>query len=537
VPADGRGGRAAEEWDVVGSDTSTGEVNQEDEPAAARSRPISTTHAVVFTGLLVLSLLPVLLVDMPAGVDVPNHVARMTLLTQALSGEESKYYEVRWALYPNLAMDLIVPLVAQVTGAVVATKAFYVLSQLLLVSGAVAIELAHKRRFHASGYAALAYLYSIPFAWGFMNFAFGLGLALWGVALFVVLQERRVLVRAAAHAAVVAVLFPAHFFALGLYGVTAGLIEVWLLHARRRGPGGLVVAAAWLAAPAAVVLALLVAVGGVGGQGTAWNLPVKVIWLLASVNGYSWDVSLVLGVLVLSLTLVLARARALRLEGPGRFLLVGFALLFLAMPARLLDTGSVDVRVVVAAFLIVPAFVRLRVVHAGVRGGLAVAGVALLLANLAVVTRAQVTYDGAYADMLASFGAVDPGSRVLVAAHGTAADPPSDLMGYPLYHAPTLAAAARDALVPTLFTQPGKQPLVVRQEFRDLDVDDYGVLPVELLARSDDGDLLPEFAARWEEDFDYVYVLGPPGPNPVPRALVPLLTSERFTLYSTSAGG
>jgi hypothetical protein len=41
------------------------------------------------------------------------------------------------------------------------------------VSGAIALELAVKRRHEISGLAAVMLLYSIPFAWGFLTSHFG----------------------------------------------------------------------------------------------------------------------------------------------------------------------------------------------------------------------------------------------------------------------------------------------------------------------------------------------------------------------------
>ncbi len=103
-------------------------------PASDRSVPI-----VVFALLAAASLLPVLLTPIPAMVDYPNHLARMYILSQNGTPDANPYYEVAWALYPNLAMDLLVPQMARLTGVEDATRLFLLLSQLLIVGGALSL--------------------------------------------------------------------------------------------------------------------------------------------------------------------------------------------------------------------------------------------------------------------------------------------------------------------------------------------------------------------------------------------------------------
>src|ERR1700752_2640348 len=85
--------------------------------------------------LLALAFLPTLLVEIPAMADYLNHLARMYLIANPAS---NPYYEVSCAFYPNLAMDLIVPKIARVMSVENAARAFFLLSQILVVAGAVA---------------------------------------------------------------------------------------------------------------------------------------------------------------------------------------------------------------------------------------------------------------------------------------------------------------------------------------------------------------------------------------------------------------
>src|SRR5262245_7751570 len=89
--------------------------------------------------LTALSLLPTLLVEIPAMADYLNHLARMYVLADAGTANANPYYEISFALYPNLAMDLIVPQLARFLDVERATRFFFFASQLLIVACAITL--------------------------------------------------------------------------------------------------------------------------------------------------------------------------------------------------------------------------------------------------------------------------------------------------------------------------------------------------------------------------------------------------------------
>ena len=182
------------------------------------------TCAVIL--LVAASLLPTLLVDIPAMADYLNHLARMYVLTDAGTPNENPYYEITFVLYPNLAMDLIVPQLARFMEVESAARFFFFGSQVLVVTGAIAIEWTIKRRHEIAALASLLALQTMPFSYGFTNFEFGLGVALFGIASWIACEHRSWHVRVAIHALFVCVLFVSHLFALGVYGLVLGLYEL-----------------------------------------------------------------------------------------------------------------------------------------------------------------------------------------------------------------------------------------------------------------------------------------------------------------------
>ncbi|WP_244521467.1 hypothetical protein [Bradyrhizobium sp. DOA9] len=489
---------------------------------------------IVLAVLAVVSFVPVLLTPIPAMVDYPNHLARMYILSQNGTPGANPYYEVTWAFYPNLGMDLLVPQLARLMSVENATRLFLLLSQVLIVTGALLLERVRKGRIHLAGFAALAFLYCLPFSWGFVNFEFGLGLALWGIAVYLMLAEGPWPLRFAANLVFVAALYVAHFFSLGIYGATLGLFEL-----SRIRQGGYPVAAARLGAlalPALALLALMhVTAGAIGSEGNDWFVAFKPVWPLRIMNGYNLTIAAVTGLALMIALLFAARRGVLRLEPAGIWIATGFALLYLAIPSKLLGTSFVDLRMIPAAALILPAFCSLSLPGRPWRMAALAAISGIILLNLAVVLAVWLPYRADYAAMIASFRKIDRGARVLVGSTDDKGDPPfADLTSYPMYYAPTLAVHYASAFVPNLFTETGKQPVRPREAVRNIAIPYGGPVPSALLAVIAAGQApadTPPFVRTWDRDFDYLYVLGSPAANPLPDRLEVLETSKRFVLY------
>jgi hypothetical protein len=490
--------------------------------------------------LIAAALAPVLLVPMPAMVDYPNHLARMYLINAG----SSAYYQVRWALYPNLAMDLIVPQLGNLIGVATAARVFLFGTQLLIFSGAMAIEYVRKGRVQIAGFAAVLFLYCLPFAWGFLNFEMALGLALWSIAVMLTLDARAWPLRLAVNTLFVVALFAAHFFALGIYGAVLGLYELWRFWQARAPLHETALRLVLLAVPVALVLAVMASSGGAIGDETAswqWFFGYKPLWLISIMNGYSLIVAgASLAVLIGWLT-VAAKRGVLSFAPGGLWMTGGFVLLYLVVPAKLFGATFVDMRVLVAAALVMPAFLTVSMPsRRWLMASLACAGVVTIV-NLAVVYAVWFGYRADYAAMIESFSCLDNGARVLVADSGIAGNPPMrDLTTYPFYHAPTLAVHYADAFVPTLFTGDGKQPLRARAPVARLDIPEGGPISLAFLTAIGKGKPpagVPAFVRTWPRDFDDLYVLGPHRANALPDLLQEVTRGRRFVLYRIRRSG
>jgi hypothetical protein len=253
-------------------------------------------------------------------------------------------------------------------------------------------------------------------------------------------------------------------------------------------------------------------------------------------NGYNLTAAAATGLTLMISLLFAARRGVLRLAPAGTWLAIGFALLYLVIPSKLFGTSFVDLRVIPAAALILPAFCSLSLPSRAWRMTALAAISGITLINLAVVLAVWLPYRADYAAIIASFQKIERGSRVLVGSTGDNGDPPfADLTSYPMYYAPTLAVHYANAFVPNLFTEVGKQPVRAREAVRRLAIPYGGPVPSGLLAAIAAGHPpadVPSFVRTWDRDYDYLYVLGPPAANPLPDLLEELAASERFVHYN-----
>lgn len=492
-----------------------------------------------------LAILPVFLVQLPAMNDYPGHLARMYLLSSIGTPNQNPYYYFYLPfIYPNLAMDIVVPTVARFIDVESATKAFLVLSQILVVSGAIALEIAVKRRHEFAGFLGAAVLYCLPFAWGFLNFEFGVGLALWGLASWFTLENSEPFTRLSVHMLLCASLFICHLVAFGLYGVTLVFYEFWRAfqpeaHWKRSAR-----TLSILAAPAVIVLGYFFLctldmaneAQQIAKSANDWDSFAKFISMLHGMNGYSAYLSIAIIFALVTTTYFMFRERCFSIAPQGKWIAVGFLILILVLPFRLLGGDLLGLRIAIGALLIMPAFLTFRPTNHILSFVPALVLSLIALINAGQIASLWLSYQPEYAALRASFKYIQRGSFVLV-GYDDSENGRFDKAQMPTMTATALAAYYSDAFVPTLFTIPGQQPLRVCPELKRLalaSTGDYWPVASSMLAavanKTSTSDV-PLHVRDWIHDYGYLYLVGSAGPNPMPNRLKPLIAGKSFALY------
>ena len=137
---------------------------------------VRRADALLYGAVVLVLVAPFFVFDTIPLYDLPDHIARQHLLFgNAAPGMES-YYEARWRLIPNLALEGTVFLLHYVLSIDLCIRIFLALTVGQLFLGTLALHHALFGRCGRLPLAAALFAYTGPLLFGFVNFCFGSGL-------------------------------------------------------------------------------------------------------------------------------------------------------------------------------------------------------------------------------------------------------------------------------------------------------------------------------------------------------------------------
>jgi len=496
--------------------------------------------------LLCVALIPLSAVEIPPLVDYPNHLARMHILAD---GGQSfwlrQYYEIHWDLIPNLSMDVVVPPLTRVMPVGIAGKVFIGLTFALLAGGTLALHAALHRRWSPWPLLAFFFLYNSVFLWGFLNYLFGLGLALCACALWVRLRTGSTRIVVPLFVLIACLLLFAHLFAFATFALVLSTYELSQWWSLRNKEVGLARTIGWKAAPALIMPLLLLAMMPTFRaapedyplwlRGSSPPPLISYLPLSSKVEAFKgtvrtehrWLDRITVVLLVSLVGIGLVRRRALLL--PEMALPLGAtALVSAAMPNTIGTTAMVDIRMPIVFVLLALASTDWREVRRGWRLAVVVALCALFAVRIGAITGDWRETDRQYQQFKQALDRLPEGTRLLSAVKLAAYDNWSPAEGQipepmPMVNLTCWGIIRRSAFVSNLFAAPGQQPIRLAPAVRRL-------LTVE------------EFLYRarpipWEQlatQYDYLVVRrGQRFIPPLPPAFVPVESGDAFQLYRT----
>lgn len=497
-------------------------------------------------------LLPLLLVEIPALNDYPNHIAGLHVLSSrdsdpALSG----HYGVEWTLQPNLASQLIAAPLLHSFSAYEVGRLLVALALALPLMGTFLLYWALHGRFDYWPVAASLFLYNHVLAIGVLNYVIAMGLMLIGLAAWLRLKPK--LPWAALSVGVVTglALYVAHLFAFACYALAILLHAFWQARevpwSERRRKIGLVLFALLPAIPPAVLM-LTIPVKFSGGYTSYGGIEEKLVALLTPTLLYGTALDYVIFAVVYLGLVRLFVSRQLVVVREMRLVLLGLVVAAVLMPNYLGGLWPVDWRLPALIALMLIAATRLQPRSPAVPRLIAGVAIVLLLCRVWSVGTHWRAFDAHYAEFRHAAQALPSGARLLTVENGPDATRPAGFIRYPYVHISALAVIERSAFVPTLFTISG--PVHARERNRGLNAPSGVPLPAPLLLPAADaaeagklgqlvGDKgMPYFWAAWPRHFDHVvwlhYGAGAAG---VPEGyLVPVSEGSFFTLYRVTGG-
>jgi len=499
----------------------------------------------VAVSIVAASLAPFLVADAPAVLDYPNHLARFYVLAHPEDPFLSKVYVARWAILPNVGMDVIGQALLRMLPPSVGGRLLLAVSLLAPFAGATLYARAAFGRWTWGSLGAGVIAYNGIFILGFMNFLLGLGVALAGASAWRVLRRRGRGVAAALSGAAIGVCaFFCHLLGYGFFAILIGAQEGdELLRAWRDGrlsARAALAAAARLAVALGPAAALYVLTHRATRHGDIlwWSWPSKLMQWLVPFMIYDVRLTILTAIVVIGV-IVLTWRRARRASGV-LLALAGLLALYLVLPFAAAGGTFVDSRMSLMAALLLFAGVAPRV---SPRAGAAIAAAfALVIAGrAALVADNWLGRAGDLVELRADLAHIPAGANILPAnteipdaqpgAHGRMLPNYSRLDD----HLAALALIERHAFWPLLFADPSQQPVAVRPPYDQLaaplgqvtpwrDLFDAAATPAEVREYP--------YLRDWRARFDYVLVVGPrPPAAPTPAALTLIRAGDETSLY------
>lgn len=455
-----------------------------DGPGGARSSPRDFERGLLnpraqyrlllcLTGALL--CLPVIFTKYVPLVDYPNHLARAHILHfyEQVAAYQASYVPAP-APMPNLAVDIMVTQLLRFFSLLTAARIFLALTILLFVAGCHRLGRAIHGRPTWLALPCCFVVYNSMLLYGFVNYVFGLGL--FCVTLSYWLEWRREL--NAGRFLLVTLLtvcsYLTHLSAYSFLGAAFVVVAAWDYGAFKESPAKSAPKLAPLVFPLALFLINMRGGGKAGGLG--WNsLAGKAVGLLSPVLTYNYVLdACVLAALaaVAAVAFVLARrGGGLRVAWPTFAAGCVLLLLYLLSPRAALNGSAVDVRFVIPCVLLCVLSLKLSL---SVRAGkfLLLAVLCLFCVRVAAVWVTWAGLSRRIASEVARFDALPDGARV----YPMVVMPPdmqSEKVERSFRHLQSYTTTARHALVPTLFTIEGQQPLLFRERPRFVEAGAY----------------------------------------------------------------
>ncbi len=430
-------------------------------------------YRAALLGVCLILLAPLLLVDVPPLGDYPNHLARLYILAHAGDAPSlARFYVPRWAIIPDLGIDLMGAVLLRALPVHVAGRVIVGVVLLLPVLGAVAYARALSGRWCVWALGAGLVAYNQAFLLGFLNFQAGMGLALLVAAFWVRGRELRPARTVIWTAVCCTGIFFCHLMGVIFLGFLLGAHELALLWRHKWNMrillGRSVAAVAVFVGPLALYVASPLA--HEGGEIIYLPANAKLLQLAAPLVNYLWPLDILSLILVmgLALWLWLARARHGTWGVHAGIIITLLAVAYLISPFAYAGVQNVDLRfVILAGFLLFCAFTPAL-------PRWAMAGLGLLfLARMVLLVLVWHGHGATLASLRAVMAHIPPGSAVLslptpdpkplgmdarILSNGARMDG----------HLPALIVIERAAWWPYLFDNASQQPVRTLPPYRDM---------------------------------------------------------------------
>jgi hypothetical protein len=500
--------------------------------AQASAKKGAMTYVGAFFLLFGIIMIPFFLCSPLPLVDYPNHLARMHIIANLdRSADLAKYYSLDWGFVPNLAMDVIVPAIIGPLSAERATWLFTAATLFLIASGTIAVHRALYRNWSFTPFLCFLLLYNRSFIWGFLNYLFTMGLALWLFAAHVHFRKRGSLVNRVGLFSLAAVLLMScHLHAFACYAILVGCYEISIAWRVRRKTGvipwaDLLVPALQFIAPV-LMFFLLSSTANRAGD-TAWfGIMGKVNGLIDIFNNYNIVLDVGTFALLGALFALGLYRRRILVHPDMRLGVMALFLIYWAMPDQIFSSFFADRRLMVLVALALVASMDLKLEGLRARGLVVATLATLFVLRMSVIMVNWHHTNAVFADVMSVMDDIKPGTRVVALVGG---DIVPTIQNPPLDHISNMAVVKKNVYINSLFAEPGQQPLRVVTGANS----SFSISPSQTFRHKLENTPANPFPTIPWQRFDYVLLINPVSiTQDIPPYLHALRHAGVATLYA-----
>lgn len=409
--------------------------------------------------LATLFLIPIWCVGAPAMPDYPAHLAGFHLI----AGGAQEFYAVHWRLVPNLASDILVPLLAQIAPLEIAVKLFLTLAILMWVTGAALIQRAVTGRFGAAPLAGALFATNANFTWGFLNYTFASGLAFVIFAAWIATKGKRTLPVLIGFTIAATALYVCHLFGACVLVLLIATYE--FAAAARDGDLAIkplikrAIPAAAIFVPTALLSLLFKSAGG-GTLEFNYSDSIGDRFGSAAQWAFSEPAYLVIAGLAILILAGLAYGK-MRLHPALKLTVLTLAVVTMVAPEWAFGGWGVDMRLPPVLGVITFASLELRL---GERWKMAFGAMVVALAalNAGFLVQSWRGYDRQFAEFRHAIRDIPRGAKLFTVLDGDAL---SEISDPPYWHMAEFAIVDRDAFTPLMFATKGQHVIEVQPPY------------------------------------------------------------------------
>ena len=422
---------------------------------------------ITYIALLIIALIPIWSFKYPPLQDYPNHMARMFIISNIKDNLFlQEFYDVRFAVLPNLSMDIIVPTLSIFFPLEISGKLMLSLTFITLTSGSLLLNLALFRSLSFWPLASFLILFNEALSRGFINFLFGIGVSFLGLSLWVFTRNKKWHFKIVLFSILSTILFFCHLYAFCFYAIAICVYELSILSTSKElyfeeKLGQYLVTLAQFISPTVIYSWSRTPL--FRAKHTYASLGQKIIdypyKLFGQYNTVFDRLTLLFIVFLMGLYIFIAfqgiRRRSKKLsEIPMLFPILTLIFVYFWIPQNLSTTSSSDWRLLIPLFLLFiaafpPSFndLQFKVIVPVI--------VLLFTINVSIIWYNWHKLQPEYREIAQLIENIEEGSRLFpIRGYESYREE-----CYPFIHIPTLAITQKSAFVPSLLAFPTQQPV------------------------------------------------------------------------------